>query len=189
MIENLFIAFALAMDCFAVSVVCGVILRGTSRTGAVLRLAFLFGLFQGMMPLAGYLLTCRFSGALQQIDHWIAFAMLAFIGGKMVVESFRPEEQMAHSPLRLRTQLALAVATSIDALAIGISYACTGYAMQALYVPLSLIAAVSFGMSIAGYLLGRRFGEAVNRRMRPELLGGIILIAIGVKILLEHLLS
>ncbi|MBQ7268365.1 MAG: manganese efflux pump [Bacteroidales bacterium] len=177
------------MDCFAVSVVCGVMLRGTSRTGAVLRMAFLFGFFQGMMPLAGWLLTCRFSGTLQQIDHWVAFAMLAFIGGKMVVESFRGEERLSRSPLRLRTQLALAVATSIDALSIGISYACTGYTMQALFVPLSLIAAVSFGMSIAGYLLGHRFGEAVNRRMRPELLGGLILIAIGVKILLEHLFS
>lgn len=189
MLENVLIAFALAMDCFAVSVVCGVLLRGRSRTGAVLRLAFFFGLFQALMPLLGYLLTRRFSGLLQQVDHWIAFAMLAFIGGKMVWESFREEETPSLHPLALRTQLALSVATSIDALAVGITYACTGYAMQALTVPLLLIGAVSFGMSIAGYLLGRRFGDAVNRRLRPELLGGIVLIAIGVKILLEHLLS
>ena len=190
MLENVFIAFALAMDCFAVSVVCGVILRGTSRTGALLRLAFFFGLFQALMPLLGWLLTNRFSGVLQSVDHWIAFAMLVFIGGKMVLESFRQEEEASLQPLRLRTQLALSVATSIDALAVGITYACTGYDKAAmLLAPLLIIGFVSFGMSLLGYHLGRRFGEAVNRLLRPELLGGLILIAIGVKILLEHLLG
>lgn len=190
MLENVFIAFALAMDCFAVSVVCGVILRGASHRGAVLRLAFLFGLFQALMPLLGWLLTSRFSGVLQSVDHWIAFGMLAFIGGKMVVESFREEEEPSLHPLALRTQLALAVATSIDALAVGISYACTGYDRASqLAVPLALIGLVSFGMSLLGYGLGRRWGEAVNRRLRPELLGGLILIAIGLKILLTHLLG
>jgi len=187
-LENIFIAFALAMDCFAVSVASGVILRGTSRPAAVLRLAFLFGLFQALMPLAGWLLTSRFSGVLQRVDHWIAFAMLAFIGGKMVVESFRGEERPSFSPLALRTQLALAVATSIDALAVGITYACTGYdRICTLLLPVGIIGAVSFLMGLLGFRLGKSFGDAVNRKFRPELCGGLILIGIGLKILLTHL--
>lgn len=190
MFEILLIAFALAMDCFAVSVVCGVILRSCKSAGTMLRLAFFFGFFQAAMPLAGWALTSRFSVFLESIDHWIAFAMLAFIGGRMVLESFRGDEEASIRPLELKTQLALAVATSIDALAVGISFACTGYSdMRSLLMPLLVIGAVSFLMSIAGFLLGRRWGDAVNRRLRPELAGGIILIGIGVKILLEHLLG
>ena len=187
MIENLLIALALAMDCFAVSVVCAVILR-RKATGVMLRLAFLFGFFQALMPLIGWLLTCRFSEQLQAVDHWIAFAMLAFIGGKMIVDSFKEEEHASMNPESWKTGLLLAVATSIDALAVGISYACTGYdTLSSLCVPLVTIGVVSFLMSILGYLLGVRFGEVVNKKMRPELLGGIILICIGVRILVEHL--
>ena len=160
MIQNVLIALALAMDCFAVSVVCAVILRKTAGS-VMLRLAFLLGFFQALMPL---------------------------IGGKMIVDSFKEEEKPSLNPGDVKTQVLLAVATSIDALAVGISYACTGYdTLGSLGLPLLTIGVVSFLMSILGYLLGTRFGEAVNRKMRPELLGGIILLCIGVRILIEHL--
>ena len=187
MIQNLLIALALAMDCFAVSVVSAVIVR-RKATGIMLRLAFLFGFFQALMPLIGWLLTSRFSAQLQVVDHWVAFGMLAFIGGKMIVDSFKKEEHASMNPESWKTGLLLAVATSIDALAVGISYACTGYeTLGSLVAPLITIGIVSFLMSILGYLLGVRFGDAVNRRMRPELLGGIILICIGLRILAEHM--
>lgn len=185
MIDTFLIAFALAMDCFAVSVVCGVIVQKKDTMWA---LAFFFGLFQALMPLIGWFGTSRFSQYLEAVDHWIAFAMLALIGGKMVWDAFHEEKEPSLNPRSLGTQLLLAVATSIDALAVGISYACTGYErLSQLWYPLAAIGGVSFLMSVAGFLLGLRFGPVVNKRLRPELLGGLILICIGLKILFEHL--
>jgi len=189
------LAVALAMDCFTVSIVSGVILSNRfplfSKEGlGVFRLAFLFGAFQALMPLIGWIATSRFSEHLEFIDHWIAFALLAFIGGKMIKESFDEEEKHTFDPQRLRTQMLLAVATSIDALAIGISFACTGYhQLSQLTIPLVIIGIVSFLFSILGYILGARFGKSIARRLKPELLGGIILVVIGVKILMTHLLG
>jgi len=175
------------MDCFAVSVVCGVIVRKWN-TVLVFRLAILFGFFQALMPLIGWALTTRFSTYLEAVDHWVAFAMLAFIGGKMIRDSFKGEEEEHMDPSHWKTQLAMAVATSIDALAVGITYACTGYnSIGSISLPLGIIGLVSFLMSILGFGLGVRFGDTVNKKMRPELLGGIILIGIGIKILIEHL--
>ena len=189
MLELFLIALALAMDCFAVSVASGVIVR-KNEARVLLRQAFLFGLFQALMPLIGWALTVRFSAALEAIDHWIAFAMLAFIGGRMIWDAFHEEEDRHLNPRLLKTQLLMAVATSIDALAVGISFACTGFeTLGSLTLPLLLIGVVSFVMSIIGYLLGVRFGEVVIRKVRPELLGGLTLIGIGIKILLEHLLG
>jgi putative Mn2+ efflux pump MntP len=154
----------------------------------VLRLAFFFGLFQTLMPLMGWALTTHFSHYLEAVDHWIAFGMLAFIGGKMVIDSFKPEDEPHLNPRDGKTQLALAFATSIDALAVGITYACTGYnTLGSISLPLGIIGLVSFLMSLLGFKLGVRFGEVVIKKMRPELLGGIILIGIGVRILIEHL--
>ena len=189
MLELFLIALALAMDCFAVSVASGVIVR-KNESRVLLRQAFFFGLFQALMPLIGWALTVHFSSFLEAVDHWIAFAMLAFIGGKMIWDSFHEEEDKHLNPRLLKTQLLLAVATSIDAMAIGISFACTGYhTLVSLTLPLVMIGVVSFAMSIIGYLLGVRFGDAVNKKVRPELLGGLILLGIGIKILLEHLLA
>ena len=189
MLELFLIALALAMDCFAVSVASGVIVR-RNEARVLLRQGFFFGLFQALMPLLGWALTVRFSEWLEVVDHWIAFGMLAFIGGKMIWDSFHEEEAGHFNPRNLKTQLLLAVATSIDALAVGISFACTGYhTLGSLALPLFLIGIVSFVMSLAGYLLGVRFGEVVNQKVRPELLGGLILIGIGIKILVEHLLG
>ena len=186
--EIVLIAVALAMDCFTVSVVSGVITR-RNKWGSVLRMAFLFGLFQALMPLIGWLAIHYFQASVEAFDHWIAFGLLAIIGIKMIKDAFSPEEEDHMDPTLLRTQLLLALATSIDALAVGISFSCTGYeALSQLTVPLLVIGLVSFLFSIAGHLLGVRFGEVVARRWKPELVGGIILIGIGIKILLEHLL-
>ena len=180
------LAVALAMDCFTVSIVSGVITRRW-LWAMILRMAFLFGLFQAIMPLIGWLTTNHFSEQLEAIDHWIAFGLLAFLGGKMIRESFADEEEQQFNPKNLRTQLILAVATSIDALAIGISFACTGFAQIA--YPLFVIGLVSFLFSLFGYRLGVRFGKSIARKLKPELLGGIILIVIGIKILITHLMA
>jgi len=181
------LAVALAMDCLTVSIVSGVIVRRIFLA-LVLRLAFLFGAFQALMPLAGWLATKHFSEALESIDHWIAFGLLTFIGGKMIKESFEAEHEHTFDPQRLSTQLLLAVATSIDALAVGISFACVGYnTLNSLLWPLIIIGVVSFTFSVTGYLLGVRFGRRIERRLKPELLGGVILLVIGIKILLSHL--
>ena len=191
LIDIILLAVALAMDCLTVSIVSGVITNGQWKMdNGQLRMAFLFGLFQAMMPLIGWLGISHFQAYMEAYDHWIAFTMLGFIGGRMVWESFGPEEEQHFNPRRLRTQLLLAVATSIDALAVGISFACTGYtAVGQLTLPLIIIGVVSFLFSLIGYQLGTRFGHSIARRLKPELFGGIILIGIGVKILAEHLLE
>ena len=191
LIDIILLAVALAMDCLTVSIVSGVNTNGQWKMdNGQLRMAFLFGLFQAMMPLIGWLGISHFQAYMEAYDHWIAFTMLGFIGGRMVWESFGPEEEQHFNPRRLRTQLLLAVATSIDALAVGISFACTGYtAVGQLTLPLIIIGVVSFLFSLIGYQLGARFGRSIARRLKPELFGGIILIGIGVKILIEHLLE
>lgn len=202
LLDIILLAVALAMDCFTVSIVSGVIDHGDWHNDSseakirvpvpviYLRMAFLFGLFQALMPLLGWLGISHFQAYMEAYDHWIAFGLLGFIGGKMIWESFGDEEDQHFNPNRLRTQLLLAVATSIDALAIGISFACTGFTeLSQLTMPLLIIGIVSFLFSIFGYHLGRRFGKAITRRLKPELFGGIILVLIGVKILLSHLLG
>ena len=187
MIEIILIAVALAMDCFTVSIVCGMLL-GRFEARPVIRTAFLFGFFQALMPLIGWFLTSRFQAYIEAFDHWIAFGLLLFLGGKMIVDAFRQEEKGHFDPRSLKTQVVFAVATSIDALAIGITYACTGYdTLRSLLWPLAAIGIVSFLGSFLGYWIGLRFGDKVTRRLRPELLGSLILIAIGIKILVEHL--
>ena len=183
------LAIALAMDCFTVSIVSGVIVRRWLWS-MILRIAFLFGLFQAMMPLIGWMATSHFSEQLEFIDHWIAFGLLAFIGGKMIRESFGPEEEQQFNPKNLHTQLLLAIATSIDALAVGISFACMGFRdFSQIAYPLFIIGLVSFMFSLFGYKLGVRFGKSIARKLKPELLGGIILIVIGIKILITHLMA
>ena len=189
------LAVALAMDCFTVSIVFGVLLRKIEwRT--ILAVAFLFGLFQAMMPLAGWLATNSFSSLIEDYDHWIAFGLLAFLGGRMIKESFSDDEEEGEAaaeakhinPRKLKTQLVFAVATSIDALAVGISFTCLGFnTISSLSLPLLIIGFVSLAFSIVGNLLGIRFGKGVEKRLKPELLGGIVLIIIGIRVLCEHL--
>lgn len=188
-LDILLIAVALAMDCFTVSMVSGVMTR-KMFWGRNLRMAFLFGFFQAAMPFIGWIAIHFFQSSVEAYDHWIAFGLLLLIGGKMILDAFNEEDEATFNPLNLGTQLTLAVATSIDALAVGISFSCSGYGtVQSLILPLAVIGLVSFIFSIAGLLLGVRFGGAVARRFKPEIIGGVILIAIGVKILLEHLLG
>lgn len=196
-LELWLLAVALAMDCFTVSIVFGVLLRKIEwRT--ILVVAFLFGLFQAMMPLAGWLATNSFSSLIEDYDHWIAFGLLAFLGGRMIKESFSDDEEEGEAeaeaeakhinPRKLKTQLVFAVATSIDALAVGISFTCLGFnTISSLSLPLLIIGFVSLAFSIVGSLLGIRFGKGVEKRLKPELLGGIVLIIIGVRVLCEHL--
>lgn len=194
-LELWLLAVALAMDCFTVSIVFGVLLRKIEwRT--ILVVAFLFGLFQAMMPLAGWLATNSFSSLIEDYDHWIAFGLLAFLGGRMIKESFSDDEEEGEAeaeakhinPRKLKTQLVFAVATSIDALAVGISLTCLGFnTISSLSLPLLIIGFVSLAFSIVGSLLGIRFGKGVEKRFKPELLGGIVLIIIGVRVLCEHL--
>ena len=192
LIDIILLAVALAMDCLTVSIVSGVIEVKSEEVKDekwwIIRMAFLFGLFQAMMPLIGWLGISHFQAYMEAYDHWIAFTMLGFIGGRMVWESFGSDEEQHFNPRKLRTQLLLAIATSIDALAVGISFACTGYtAVGQLTLPLIIIGVVSFLFSLIGYQLGARFGRSIAQRLKPELFGGIILIGIGVKILMEHL--
>lgn len=181
-LEILLLSVALAMDCFTVSIVSGVILNNY-KWRVILMMSFLFGLFQAAMPFLGWLGTNQFAEYIETYDHWIAFGLLAFLGTRMIKESFAPEEEQKFNPAKLKTQMVMAVATSIDALAIGISFACTGYrTIRQLAFPLLAIGIASFLFGVLGQHLGIHFGNAIRKRIRPELLGGIILIIIGIKI-------
>lgn len=184
-LELWLVAIGLAMDCFTVSIASGILLQRVYwRT--ILLTSFCFGLFQAMMPFIGWVATTRFSSLVEQCDHWIAFALLAFLGGRMVYESYRPEEHRAFNPHSLRVILALSVATSIDALAVGISFSCIGYrTLESILVPVCIIGFTSLALAFVGFMTGifagRRFHFPVER------LGGVLLIAIGLKILYTHL--
>lgn len=187
LIDITFLALALAMDCFTVSIVSGVIIRKYILS-IILRMAILFGLFQAMMPFIGWLGTSYFSHYLESVDHWIAFGLLAFLGGKMKKDSFGSEEEAHFDPSKLTNQLLFAVATSIDALAVGISFACLGYKnIEQLTLPLIVIGVCSFVMSILGNILGVMCGKSIVKRLKPEFIGGVILLLIGFRILYEHI--
>ena len=179
-LEIWLLAVGLAMDCFAISIASGILLKRTLWR-PMLTMAFFFGLFQAIMPLLGWIGASTFSHLIESLDHWIAFIILAFLGGRMVRESFKDEDCK-------KVVLALAVATSIDALAIGVSFAFLGMRdFSEILAPISIIGFVSFIMSLIGLLFGIRFGCGIARKLRAELWGGIILIIIGTKILIEHL--
>ena len=186
-LEIWLLAVSLAMDCFSVSITSGIILRRVCMK-VFLTIAFFFGIFQGIMPLIGWFSASRFYHFIEKFDHWIAFGLLFFLGVRMIKESFEKDEESHHfNPTRLPDVLTLAVATSIDALAIGISFACTGMeTFQSILRPIILIGIVSFVFSVLGCFIGVYFGKRVN--LRAELWAGIILIGIGVKILMEHTL-
>ena len=187
--DLILLSIALAMDCFAVSIVSGVLIR-RKLWRVMLQTAFFFGLFQALMPLIGWLAISSLAQYIEAFDHWTAFGLLVYLGVGMIRESGRPEEEHHFNPCKLKTQLVQAVATSIDALAIGISMAVTGYQqLSQLTLPLIIIGIGSFFFSVLGFLLGIRFGRGIRQRLKPELLGGIILLIIGIKILLSHLLE
>ena len=189
-LEIWLLAIGLAMDCLAVSIASGIILKRI-QWRPMLVMAFFFGLFQAIMPLLGWLGASTFSHLIESVDHWIAFAILAFLGGRMIKESFKEEDCCQRfNPASLKVVITMAIATSIDALAIGVSFAFLGIkSCSSILYPVGIIGFVSFLMSLIGLIFGIRFGCGIARKLRAELWGGIILILIGTKILIEHLLA
>jgi len=178
------IALALALDAFAVSLGLGLSLK-PATSGQTFRLAFHFGLFQFLMPVVGWAAGETLIRYIEKYDHWVAFALLLGVGGKMIVESFRPEKGSAAEradPTRGISLLVLSVATSLDALAVGLSLAAL---RVAIILPAVVIGIVAFTMTATGMKIGPVLGKVIGRR--AELLGGVILILIGIKILADHL--
>lgn len=178
------IALALAMDAFAVALGAGLILP--QLTGRHLfRFGFHFGLFQAMMPIIGWLAGVTVRQYIESFDHWLAFGLLSLVGGKMLWEAYNGNEDSSREgdPTRGLSLVMLSIATSIDALAIGLSLAVLGIAI---WTPALVIGLVAGLLTLCGMLLGRRIGKAWGPRV--EVFGGLVLIAIGMKILFEHTL-
>jgi len=178
-ITILLIAVGLAMDAFSVSICSGMASQAVKPPYA-LRIATFFGGFQALMPLLGWLGGIGLRDLIAGFDHWVALILLVIIGGKMIRESLRPECEPA--PLRLGALLVLAVATSIDALAVGLSFSLLNVSIT---VPIVVIGLVTFVLSLVGVYIGKRVGSLFQSRV--QLIGGIILIGIGVRIVVEHL--
>lgn len=185
-LDLILLSVALAMDCFTVSITSGLIQRRVVvRT--MLITALMFGLFQGLMPMIGWAGMSRFSGVIEHWDHWIAFGLLLFLGGSMVLSGFKSDEdEKSFDPSRFSTTVTMAIATSIDALAVGLTFGCAGYTtLSSIILPVVIIAAGSFLFTLAGFLIGAYAGRKIN--FPVEIIGGLILIGIGTKILIEHL--
>jgi len=201
MIQTLLVALGLSMDAFAVSVSAGMCTT-EPKPSRILRASLAFGFFQFMMPVAGWFLGRAFSAYIQNYDHWIAFCLLVLVGAKMLKESLTPEKAVAceddetdsgntnrvskapsgadiDDPKNL---LVLSVATSLDALAIGVSFSLLG---TGIWTPALVIGVVTFFVCLLGFEFGKRIGSALERR--AETVGGLVLIGIGLKILVEHL--
>ncbi len=190
MLTWILVAMSLAADAFAVSVSNGMCIPKLKLRYA-LRAAFFFGFFQFGMPLVGWLLGGTFQSFISGFDHWVAFGLLAAIGGKMLRDSFRitdpslcldGEEAEKKTILNLRTLFLLSIATSIDALAVGLSYRMAG---EPILFPALIIGVITFVLSFVGTEFGKRIGSRLERW--AELGGGLVLIGIGVKVLVEHL--
>ncbi len=186
LVEFLLLGVGLAMDAFAVSICKGLAMRKVNKKQAVI-IALFFGGFQAIMPVIGWLLCKGFQTYIEAFDHWIAFALLAFIGVKMIIETLREKEddvviEEMDPPLDMKEMLMLAIATSIDALAVGISLAALD---RPIVESATIIGVVTFVISIIGVYIGNFFGNRYKKR--AELTGGIILVLIGVKILREHM--
>jgi len=176
-------AFGLAMDATAVAITSGIIINNNLKLHHALKIGLAFGFFQGFMPLLGWLVGINFSDSITQYDHWVAFLVLGFIGVKMIYESFKDDEDKADfNPLNNKVLLLLAIATSIDALAVGVSFS---FLKISLFYSVSTIAIITFVTSSLGVLIGKLSGELLKRK--AEVTGGFILTIIGAKILLEHL--
>ena len=186
-VEVWLMALALAMDCFAVAIASGIFFKRVVWK-PMLTMAFLFGFFQALNPFLGWWGTDLCRTLIENVDHWLAFAILSFMGGRMIIESFKKEEEKRFNPRRYKVIFTLAIATSIDALAVGISFSCMGYENAAsLSYPLAVIFLVSFVMTAIGLGLGLKFGNSFAKKLRAEMWGGIILVLIGCKVLFEHL--
>ncbi len=182
LIEVLLIAVGLAMDCFAVSLGIGTT-RFASGPRPLFRLSFHFGLFQALMPVLGWLIGTQVAGLVSAFDHWIAFGLLSFVGVRMIRSGFDTESE-SHStdPSRGGTLIMLSIATSIDAFAVGLSLAML---KVNIFYPSVIIGLVASGLALIGLLIGGRLGQVFGKRM--EVIGGILLILIGLRVLISHL--
>ena len=182
LVELFILAVGLSMDAFAVSVCKGLAMARCDVKKAM-TCGIWFGGFQALMPLIGYVLGRQFADYITSVDHWIAFVLLAFIGGNMIREAVTGEEEQADDSLDMKTMFLLAVATSIDALAVGITFAfLPGTNIVA---AVSFIGIITFVLSSLGVKIGNAFG--MRYKKKAEITGGVILLILGVKILLEHL--
>ncbi|MCI2242178.1 manganese efflux pump MntP family protein [Adlercreutzia faecimuris] len=186
--ELLVVAVGLSMDAFAVSVCKGLCMRRVNWRHALV-IALFFGAFQALMPLIGWLLGTQFAALITPVDHWVAFVLLALIGGKMIWDAVRGDDEdpaascpAEGAPLDLRELTLLAVATSIDALAVGVTLAFLGVSIG---WAMAVIGVTTFALSFVGVAVGNRFGARFEGP--AALAGGVVLILIGLKILLEHL--
>ena len=177
-----FIAVGLAMDAFAVSIASGLTMEKL-RIRYALRIALFFGVFQAFMPIIGFMAGMSIRDYIFHIDHWIAFGLLAFIGSKMIYESvFLESNDKKMDPNDIQMLLVLSVATSIDALAVGISLSLL---KVDIFLPALIIGVVTFILSYLGVLIGKSMGHLFEKKI--EVLGGLVLIGIGIRILFEHL--
>ena len=181
-LEIFLIAVGLSMDAFAVALCMGIKMRPFNFKRA-LTIALFFGLAQAIMPLIGWFLGSQFEEYIVSVDHWIAFGLLAFIGGKMAIESFKKEEEdCSCDKFDIGELVLMAIATSIDALAVGITFA---FLQVDIFGSVSMIGATTLILCFAGAFIGCKFGSKLKNK--AELAGGIILVLMGLKILLEHL--
>ena len=179
--EILLISIGLAMDAFAVSICKGLSMKKMNWKNAVI-IALYFGVFQALMPFIGYFLGMTFESIVTTFDHWVAFALLTLIGGGMIKESFDDEDEKKNDRVDFKTMVVLAIATSIDALAVGITFA---FFDVNIVLAVSIIGIITFIISVLGVKIGNRFGDKYQNK--AQLMGGIILVLLGFKILLEHL--
>ena len=181
-VELLLLAVGLSMDAFAVAICKGLAMeRATLKKAAVV--GAWFGVFQALMPAVGYFLGSAFESYITSFDHWVAFVLLGFIGGNMIREALSKDEEAPDASFGFKTMLLLAIATSIDALAVGITFALLPDVN--IFAAISLIGVTTFVLSAIGLKVGNVFGA--KYKAKAEFVGGVILILIGTKILLEHL--
>lgn len=181
-IELLLLSAGLAMDAFAVSVTNGMVKKNVNKLWAI-GIALTFGLFQGVMPAIGYALGMKFTNYITKFDHYIALILLGFIGGKMIIDAFKHDDEKVekNATLTLGELMVQGVATSIDALAVGVSFA----AMNVnIVTACAYIFIITFVLSFIAVFIGKKFGTLLNNK--AEIIGGIILVGIGVKIFIEH---
>lgn len=181
-IEILLLGISLSMDAFAVSICKGLSMKKINWKKAVI-IGVYFGIFQALMPMVGYFLGSAFESFVTSIDHWIAFILLTLIGGNMIKEAFgKDEKENCNDSVDFKTMIVLAIATSIDALAVGITFA---FFDVNLPLAVSIIGLTTFTISLIGVKIGNKFGSKYEKK--AQIAGGVILLLIGTKILLEHL--
>lgn len=181
LIEIILIGIGLGMDAFAVAICKGLAMQKMNWKKAII-IGIYFGTFQAIMPLIGYVIGIRFKNAIVEIDHWIAFILLSAIGINMIKEALKGKEENMDDDVSFKKMIVLAIATSIDALAVGVTLA---FLRVKIVTPLICIGTITFIMSFAGVKIGNYFKDKFKEK--AEILGGIILIIMGIKILIEHL--